>query len=172
MLSRKSKFLFYKKKIDKSKFSVVLYYYGICLVVFMLTTILISYTYFSVNYKYNKNVRLPYLHGQDLPEGFINISVELDKEKIVISTDDKKVFRWSVLNWHEKDILKFKNYLVKRIDQITFEAILAMKFSEQRKITVFSVDSKLAIIHILPIIHTLTTTNITHYAFADEKIIN
>ena len=170
MKKKKTLFNFYKKRIDTISSNQIVFYYIICLLSFLIASILISYTYFSINYKYNKNVRLPFVNGSTLPQGFINLSIELDKEEIIISSDDRKVFRWSAPNWNNKDITPLIDYLKRRIDQITFEAILSMRFSEQKALTVLSVDSKLAMIHIYPVIQALAASGITHYAFAGEVI--
>ena len=99
-------------------------------------------------------------------------SPEIQNKEIIVSTDDQKYFKWSVLNFKDKDLDNFINYLKDRLDQITFEAVLSMRFSEQKGFAVLSVDARLAVVHILPVVQALASAGITHYAFAGEKINN
>ena len=125
-------FHFPQKSFNEEGHVDFIFFYVLYLFVFTLTSILIAYSYFSINYQYNKDVRLPSIQGRLIPDGYINLSLELQKGRVVVSTDDRKVFAWSSSDWKTQDIKKLISYLIKRIEELSYESILSLKLYEQK----------------------------------------
>lgn len=103
-------------------------------------------------------------------EGAIWIGIFPEKDKIVVTTADKKRFSWPLALNSKEDILPFEIYLRGRVKKEIHKAALSLQTNLTKISAVLAVDQRLKYYHLRPIIYALAQAKITHYGFETRMI--
>ena len=107
-------------------------------------------------------ITFPSTHQKDTAIWFSVTPIGRD---ILITTNDRKVFRWSQKIRSDSELQAFTEYLRHRVQQeINSSALMAKIFRTQIE-AVIAGDQRLKFVHIRPILHALAQAGISNYSF-------
>jgi len=99
------------------------------------------------------------------PSGSIWLSVSLVGTDLVVSTYDRKVFRWNREIESITKMSEFTSYLQREIQRRSVQAGLAAGIRQGEVSVTVAVDRGLKYLHIRPIINALAAAGISNYSF-------
>lgn len=102
------------------------------------------------------------------PDGPIWFTVTPVDGDIVVTTGDRKVFRWRQDSRSYKASSDFSRYLEEHVKLQVEAAALAMRATEQQSVAVIAADQHLRYLHMRPILYALAEAGITRYAFETQ----
>lgn len=102
-------------------------------------------------------------------EGAIWLSISLQKDKVVVSTDDRHIFSWNERDRDLNMIAPLTKHLKNKLVQITLSASLAKEISQTESLVVLAVDQSLKYLHIQPVLIALAQAGISDYAFETRQ---
>jgi hypothetical protein len=93
------------------------------------------------------------------------LSVSPLNDEILVTTADRKIFRWSQLHPQNKDIDPLVKYLKQNIHEEIKSAALTKRALKGQTLAIIAADQRLTFLHIRPIISALAQSGISRYAF-------
>lgn len=105
-------------------------------------------------------------------DGSIWISVGIDEDEILITTNDRQTFRWEKDTQDISTLNKFSEYLERRTNQIIIESAISKVITEEQLYVTLAVDQTLRYFHLKPILNVLAKNGLDYYGFEIRDIIN
>ena len=112
----------------------------------------------------NPSEIMPY-DSEPLNEGAIWMSVSIQDDEVVVTTDDRKVITWKSNSKDSHTIKELENHLQERMTQITLSTSLAKEINHIESLVVLSVDQRVKYLHVKPILLALAKVGISEYGF-------
>jgi hypothetical protein len=103
--------------------------------------------------------------GEPMEDSHIWFSITPIDNELVITTYDRKVFRWPLVVKNHSEIQNFIDYLKTATNTQITNATLSMDTNPNNFAVIISADQKLKFIHIRPILYALAEARISKYAF-------
>ncbi len=104
------------------------------------------------------------------PEGSIWFSVSVRDHNLVISTFNRKVFKWDRKIKNIEVMSDFIDFLKDEIKARTLQAALAAGIGQHEVTATIATDRGLKFLHIRPIINALAAAGISNYSFEVKRI--
>ena len=93
------------------------------------------------------------------------LSVSPLNDEILVTTADRRIFRWSQFHPQNKDVDPLVTYLKKNIYEEIKSAALTKRALKGQTLAIIAADQRLTFLHIRPIISALAQSGISRYAF-------
>ena len=107
--------------------------------------------------------------GEPSYENAIWMSVSLIRGKIVITTDTREILTWEASDLRPEATQPLKEFLLRRVKEITLSASLAKKALLSESLVVLATDQSLKYIHLKGILYSLAQAGISEYAFETKE---
>lgn len=107
--------------------------------------------------------------GEEL-EGSILIMVSVLGEDVIVTTPDKRVYRWSAEEPESGDFKDFKAYLQTRSKELLTEFSVERRATPTRTSIVISADRRSTWYHIHPLIAAFAEAGFDSYGFETKKL--
>lgn len=105
-------------------------------------------------------------------DGSIWLSVGIDQDDIVITTNDRKTFRWEKSTQDISSLNEFSDYLTNRTNQIIVESAISKVITDEQLYVTLAVDQTLRYFHLKPIVNVLAKNGLDYYGFEIRDIVN
>jgi len=119
----------------------------------------------SLNPRLGNPANIMSLKGISESEGTIWFAVRVVGQDVVVTTGDRKIFKWPAKLVDEEPLAAFKKFLKARADNEIMKATLAKQAGVNQVSAVIAADQRLKYLHIRPILNALAAARITNYAF-------
>ncbi|MEN9834892.1 MAG: hypothetical protein RL011_1085 [Pseudomonadota bacterium] len=136
-----------------------------CLLVFGLQLILTAHILFSTNPRLGHHAEVVRFPSAPSRDSSIWLSVTAGDKSTIVTTNDRRVFKWSESLRSSDDLKDFAFYLRRRmVEEIQTASLVQRSLRSQTRV-VIAADQSLKYSHIKPIIHALAQAGISNYAF-------
>ncbi len=132
---------------------------------FVFTLVIAQYLCLNINNRVGSRADIIAFPSEIESEGSVWLSITHENQNIFVSTDDKKVFQWSIQTDSLVELQEFVAYLKKRRQERIYSAGLLNEAISNQLIVVLAIDQKLKYSHIRPILYALAEAGINQYAF-------
>jgi hypothetical protein len=132
---------------------------------FALILVFTAHIFFAINPRMGNPADILTFPAETHKDGPFWLSVTPIGDDVVVTTGDRKVFRWSQNVRSVADLHDLTEYLKKRVEDELLAVGLVGKASKSQTSAVLAVDQRLKYLHIRPIIYALAEAKITHYSF-------
>lgn len=136
-----------------------------CLLAFGLQLILTAHILFSTNPRLGHPAEVVRYPSNPSRDSSIWISVTTREKNTIITTNDRKIFKWAESSRSMDGLKDFTLYLRRRmVEEIQTAALVQRALRSQTRV-VIAADRNLKYSHIKPIIYALAQAGISNYAF-------
>jgi hypothetical protein len=132
---------------------------------FVLVILFTSHAVFGTAPRLGNPANLLTFQGEPFKMGTIWFSVTPIDDEIVVTTEDRKVFRWSQHVRKLDEIKPFTDYLVAKSREAVLSSTLAKDGLKRSTKAVIAADQRLKYLHFRPILYALAAAKITKYGF-------
>lgn len=138
-------------------------------IAFGLVLVLTGHILFGTNPRAGNPANIISFPSETRKDAAIWLSVTPIGDDIVVTTSDRKVFRWRQQARTTAELGMFVSYLKKRVADEIEGAALAKKALKTQASAVIAADQRLKYLHIRPIIYAFAEAGISHYAFETQN---
>ena len=135
------------------------------LLAFGLILLLMTHVLFSTNPRMGNPADIITFPSTPQRDSAIWLSVSPIGDDVIVTTNDRKVFRWPQKIRSEDDIRELVLYLKERVQQEIQSAALLQRIYNIQTTAVIAADQRLKYLHLRPIIHALAQAGINNYGF-------
>ncbi|MCX6106618.1 MAG: hypothetical protein NTY08_12380 [Proteobacteria bacterium] len=135
------------------------------LLAFGLVLLLMAHVLFTTNPRMGNPADVVTFPSTPQRDSAIWLSVTPIGNDVVVTTNDRKVFRWPQKIRSEHDIRELVFYLRERVHQEIQSAALLQRIYNIQTTAVIAADQRLKYLHLRPIIHALAQAGISNYGF-------
>lgn len=136
-----------------------------CLISFFLVLLLTAHVALSTNPRTGQPAAVLPLAAEKGEDSAIWFSMVIEKDKVVVIDNYRKVFKWPVNTESVEDLEPFINHLKKRVATEVESAALAERISNSQVRAIIAVDQTLRYRHFRPILFALAEAGISQYGF-------
>ena len=129
----------------------------------LLVLLIMGMTVLNINPRLGHQTDPMHFSGTPAELSAVWINVRLAADKIIITTNDRKVFQWT--RGRNESMEKLNTYLSQRAQQTIVDAAIKGYMSLDHSVVVLSVDQKLTYQDIKPILTSLAHASFHRYAF-------
>ncbi len=138
-------------------------------IAFGLVLILTGHILFGTNPRAGNPANIISFPSEPRKDSAIWISVTPIDDQIVVTTNDRKVFKWRQQVRTVEELGPFVGYLKARVASEIQAAALAKQGLRKQVTTVIAADQRLKYLHVRPIIYALAEAGISQYAFETQN---
>jgi len=135
------------------------------LIPFVLEILLISHMLFGTTSRIGNPADVLSFPANRHKIGPIWFSVTPVNGQIVVTTEDRQIFRWAQSTNEVASIKPFRDYLVKKSQDMILASALSKQALRSKTRAVIAADQRLKFMHMKPILYALATANISQYGF-------
>ena len=136
---------------------------------FGLVLLLTAHVLFGTNPRMGHPANVITFPSEARRDSAIWLSVTPIGKEVVVTTGDRRVFRWP-LEVHSLDELKpFRAYLREAVARELEVTALANSAFQHQTTVVIAADQRLKYLHVRPLLHAFAEAGISHYAFETQN---
>jgi hypothetical protein len=148
----------------------VIWWYPFPLVIsFALVMILTAHVMFGTNPRAGNPANIIAFPSDTQKDSALWLSVTPVGKEIVVTTSDRRVFRWPQDVRGMQPLAPLVAYLKERAQEEIRSAVIAGRVLKTQTQAVIAADQRLKYLHIRPIIHALAAAGISQYAFETQN---
>lgn len=136
-----------------------------CLLTFGLQLILTAHILFSTNPRIGQPAEVISYPSTPAKDSAIWLSITVQDKFTIVTTNDRKIFRWPATLRSTAELKDLTFYLRRRMVEEIQTASLVQRAMRSQTTVVIAADQSLKYNHIKPIIHALAQAGISNYAF-------
>jgi len=159
-----------RMQVVKERLREPLHWYPFPLLIsFAVVLLLTAHVVFGTNPRMGNPANVMTFPSQPRHDSDIWMSVSPSGHDIVVTTSDRRVFRWRQDVANVAGLAPFVSYLKSRAaDEVRAAALLKHAFRSQTS-AVIAVDQSLKFLHVRPILYALAAAGISQYAFETQN---
>jgi biopolymer transport protein ExbD len=138
-------------------------------IAFGLVIVLTGHILFGTNPRAGNPANIISFPSEPRADAAIWLSVTPIDDQIVVTTSDRKVFKWRQQVRTPVELSAFTNYLKRRVADEVEAAAMAKRALKKQATAVIAADQRLKYLHIRPIIYALAEAGISQYAFETQN---
>lgn len=138
-------------------------------IAFGLVIVLTGHILFGTNPRAGNPANIISFPSEARPDAAIWMSVTPIGDDIVVTTSDRKVFKWRQQVRNAEELGQFVGYLKARVAEEIQAAAMAKRALKTQTNAVIAADQRLKYVHIRPIIYALAQAGISQYAFETQN---
>lgn len=138
-------------------------------IAFGLVLVLTGHILFGTNPRAGNPANIISFPSEPRKDSAIWLSVTPIDDQIVVTTSDRKVFKWKQQVRTSAELQPFVQYLKQRVAGEIEAAALAKQGLRKQVTTVIAADQRLKYLHVRPIVYALAEAGISLYAFETQN---
>ena len=136
-----------------------------CIISYFLATLLIGHVVLGMNPRLGSPASIIPFSADPSYEGAIWLSISLQKQNVVVTTSDRKVFKWPRQEHQHASMQLLVDHLALQIENTILSTALAKSIPTIQSMVVLSIDQQVTMQQVQPILTMLAQVGVSDYAF-------